>query len=158
MRFTETVTMIMMLTMMSTTMMVMTTMPHVSRYPQVEAEVPLLRRALQLLTIFGATGSQKTSKKYHLIFVTKKSYYLWRDMVLKKFQKSPFHWSLTKITASSIFCAGLLRFSNLFKMFNIWALSLLREEKLFWSACLLISSLTNVLICKYPVTSCVELH
>ena len=72
MRFTETVTMIMMLTMMSTTMMVMTTMPHVSRYPQVEAEVPLLRRALQLLTIFGATGSQKTSKKYHLIFVTKK--------------------------------------------------------------------------------------
>ena len=59
MRFTETVTMI---TMMSTAMMVTTTMPHVSRYPQVEAEVPLLRRALQLLTIFGATGSQKTSK------------------------------------------------------------------------------------------------
>ena len=47
---------------MTMAMMVMPTLPHVSRYPQVEAEVPLLRRALQLLTIFGATGSQKTSK------------------------------------------------------------------------------------------------
>ena len=59
MRFTETVTMI---TTMSTAMMVMTMMPHVTRYPQVEAEVPLLRRALQLLPIFGAPGPQKTPR------------------------------------------------------------------------------------------------
>ena len=58
---------------MMTTMPMMAMMtralPHVSRYPQVEAEVPLLQRALQLLTIFGAAGSRKLlngGKYFHL--------------------------------------------------------------------------------------------
>ena len=58
---------------MMTTMLKMAMMtralPHVSRYPQVEAEVPLLQRALQLLTIFGAAGSRKLlngGKYFHL--------------------------------------------------------------------------------------------
>ena len=47
---------------------------HVSRYPQVEAEVPLLRRALQLLAIFGAPGPQKTLQ--HLSNVGKRTFFL----------------------------------------------------------------------------------
>ena len=65
-----TTTMLMMtMKMMTTPTMMMKRMPHVSRYPEVEAEVPLLRRALQLLTIFGPPGHQKTSKKYTYIAV-----------------------------------------------------------------------------------------
>ena len=39
---------------------------HVSRYPQVEAEVPLLRRALQLHTIFGAAGLEKHLRRFQM--------------------------------------------------------------------------------------------
>ena len=61
MKMTMTTPMMMMLMMTPMPMMMMAMMmPHVSRYPQVEAEVPLLRRALQLLAIFGAPGPQKT--------------------------------------------------------------------------------------------------
>ena len=63
----------MMMAMMMMTMM-LTMMPHVSRYPQVEAEVPLLRRALQLLAIFGAPGPQKTLQ--HLSNVGKRTFFL----------------------------------------------------------------------------------
>ena len=37
-----------------------------SRYPQVEAEVPLLRRALQLHTIFGAAGLGKRLLRFQM--------------------------------------------------------------------------------------------
>ena len=127
MRFTETLTMIMMTTTMMTTMMVMTTMPHVSRYPQVEAEVPLLRRALQLLTIFGATGSQKTSKKYYLIFVTKKTLAIFgatgspktsKNHLLIRFQPK----QLLQVS----FAQGCLDF---WTCSRLYALSLWREDK-----------------------------
>ena len=79
MKMTMTTPMMMMLMMtpmpmMMMAMMMMTMMPHVSRYPQVEAEVPLLRRALQLLAIFGAPGPQKTLQ--HLSNVGKRTFFL----------------------------------------------------------------------------------
>ena len=58
-----------MMTTMPMLAMMTRALPHVSRYPQVEAEVPLLQRALQLLTIFGAAGSRKLlngGKYFHL--------------------------------------------------------------------------------------------